>query len=442
MSFRIAKEALNDLGREDRIPVPVLDPGEKYRFDSEYIIVLKDKAQAATNAIESVFDAEIHVGMCATHAAIRWMSTHAGKFRDHTNKSRCINDINWAFKIVGHVNLIPELRRMMMLKWVQTYGEPLVARDWMGVWGEDQLTRVENCQVHLCPLRGAIPCDNNALEAGNNADKSSLIHKKSSLFGFVDNVSTKIVLPTSMKDTLFEGRLKPRSRTKMNTAVYNIKYFVHIAQMECLDQKGMPTYHYLQFEYTDERNDVPKGSFLVAGAHCLTEMKSVEPAINANVFQDKEEARKWLGGRNSYSWVNIYKGLIKNPESMTTDPFMTFDILSGWNKCFHIVRPIIPDNGGSTEIAIRYYVEWMTEINHFPMISADDVISRKRKGLVSCTCHQYLHYCFCKHTYSVLRQRKIILGFPPTMFPVPVNKRKRGGRPRHIHGGEALNRDG
>ena len=80
MNFVIAKEKLNELGREDRFPVPVLDPGERYHFDAPYIILLKDKAQAASNAIELVFDAEIHVGMCVTHAAIRWMSTHAGKF--------------------------------------------------------------------------------------------------------------------------------------------------------------------------------------------------------------------------------------------------------------------------------------------------------------------------------------------------------------------------
>ena len=432
---------LNEHGREDRFLVPSIPIGESYQYDDDYIIVVKDKAQAATNAIAAVFEAELHEAMCVTHAAIRWMSTNAGKFMNKENKNKCIRDINHAFKIVAHIKFVGVARRLMMEKWVKSYGEPLVARDWAASWGCDILTRIENCQFHLCPLRGAIPCDNNALEAGNAADKSSLTYKKSSLFGFVDNVATKIVGPASMRDTMFESRLKGNSHTKMNASVYNIKYFVHISQLQSLDMKGYPTFIHLQFPYTDVANDVPPGSFLVAGAHCLNEMREV-PDLPVRVFEDKETCRKWLGGRNTLSWVNVFKNMVKDPETMVADPFMTFDVFSSWSKCFHIIRPIVPDNGGRVESAIRYYCEWMTNVNQFPMVTADDVISRKGKGLVSCTCRDYLHYCFCKHTYIVLRKRSIYLGFPPTMCPVAVHKRKRSGRPRHIHRGEALNRDG
>ena len=55
---------------------------KKYRFDAEYIIVLKDKAQAATNTIESVFHAEIHAGMLpplvkplVAWAILRWANS-------------------------------------------------------------------------------------------------------------------------------------------------------------------------------------------------------------------------------------------------------------------------------------------------------------------------------------------------------------------------------
>ena len=434
---------LNEHGREDRFVVPSLFPGEDYVFDADHIIVVKDKAQAATNAIGNVFNGKVYEAMCVTHASIRWFSVNASKFHDIANKNRCVNDINHAYKILGHVNFVEVGRRLLMEKWVNVYREPLVARDWLASWGSDHLCRVENCAEHLCPLRGGIPCDNNALEAGNAADKESLVYKKSNLFDFVDNVATKIIHPASMMDTMFEGRLKNRTQTRMNTAVYNINYFKGIAGTECLDMKGFPTYMFLQFDYIDIANDVPKGSFLVAGAHCLAEMRCVE-GIDNRVFEDKKLAKKWLAGtgRDPLSWVNIYKNIVKDPEHMTSDSWHTFDVFNGWNKCFHIVRPIIPDNGGRTERAIRYYVEWMTDINHFPMISPDEVVSRKHKGLVSCNCFAYLHYCFCKHTFAVLRKRKIILGFPPTMFPVPVNKRKRAGRPRDMHRGEALNRDG
>ena len=68
MSASINK--LNDHGREDRFLVPCLPIGELYEYDDNHIVVVKDKAQAATNAIAEVFDAEIHEAMCVTHAAI------------------------------------------------------------------------------------------------------------------------------------------------------------------------------------------------------------------------------------------------------------------------------------------------------------------------------------------------------------------------------------
>ena len=40
-------------------------------YDDEYVIVLKDKAQAATKAISSVFEGNIHEAMCVTHASIQ-----------------------------------------------------------------------------------------------------------------------------------------------------------------------------------------------------------------------------------------------------------------------------------------------------------------------------------------------------------------------------------
>ena len=270
-------------------------------------------------------------------------------------------------------------------------------------------------------------------------NKKSVSYKKASLFTFVDTVATKIVHPTSMNDTVFEDRLKTRSFTKMNTAVYNMKYFAHILSVETLDYKGYPTYLHLQWDYTNEWNNIPKSSLLIAGAHCLTEMKAVEH-VSLAVFQNKKLARKWLGGRDPCSWINIYKGLIADPDGITDNPLHTCHVLSGWNKCFHIVRPIVPID--VDEAPIRYYVEWMTKVNHFPMIPVDDILARKVKGLVSCTCHDYLHYLFCKHTYGILKKREIILEFPATstMNPAPVNKRKRGvGCPREMHPGEVLN---
>ena len=440
---------LNDHGCEDRFSAPVVLPGERYVFETPYIILLKDKAQAATNAIKEVFpDSEIHECMCMTHASIIWMSKNTHKFcRPDVHRPECIADLNYRYKVLGHVNLVKVARRLMLEKWVQVYKEPQVAHDWRNSWGEDILTRVESNQQHLCPLRGAIPCDNNALEAGNAADKESLVYRKASLFEFAGNLETSIIAPASKQDTMFEGRLKGRSNNqlKMNLAVYNIKYFEQCRHIERADARGKPTFLHLCWNYTDEENDVPKGSYLLAGRHCLTEMRSY-----AGIEEDllcKKACRRWLGGHGSDKWVNIYKRIIREPEYMSSDPCMTFDVLCGWDKCFHIIRPIVPDDG-PVEEAIKYYVDWMTNVNKFPMVSAREVIARGEKGLVSCNCFAYQHYCFCKHTFLILRKRGIYFGYPPTMDPIPVNKRKReglqkeAGAPKHAVRGEALNTEG
>ena len=387
--------------------------------------------------------------MCVTHASIIWFSKNTCKFwNPQGNRPLCIADINYRYKVLGHINFVPYARRLMLEKWVQVYKEPQVAHDWRNVWGSDILTRVESNQLHLSLLRGAIPCDNNALEAGNAADKECLVYKKSSLFDFVGNLDKNIIAPASRQDTLYEGRLKGRSNTqRMNLAVYNIKYFEQCRIVEKTDQKGRPTFLFLVFKYTDVENDVPAGSFLVAGRHCLTEMRAT-PGVEEEVFLCKKACKRWLGGHGNDRWVNIYKRIIREPELMTSDPLMTFDVLCGWDKCFHIIRPIVPDNGGPVEDAICYYVEWMTHINNFPMLKSDEIIAKKQNGLVSCSCFAYQHYCFCKHTFLIGKRRGIFLGYPPTMDPTPINKRKRdagvkeSGAPRHAVRGEALNKNG
>lgn len=104
--------------REDHFEVPNWFQGEDYVFDADYIIILKDKAQAATNAIVDVFQAEVYKAMCVIHAAIRWFSVNASKFHDIRNKNRCINDINHAYKILGHVNFVEVGHRLLMGKLV------------------------------------------------------------------------------------------------------------------------------------------------------------------------------------------------------------------------------------------------------------------------------------------------------------------------------------
>ena len=142
---------LNNHGREDRFATPIVLPGKRYVWEAPYIILLKDKAQAATNAVAEVFhDSEIHKVMCATHALIIWFLKNTCKFwNPQGNRPLCIANINYRYKVLRHINLVPYACLLMLEKWVQVYKEPQVAHDWRKIWGSDILTWVESNQLHL-----------------------------------------------------------------------------------------------------------------------------------------------------------------------------------------------------------------------------------------------------------------------------------------------------
>ena len=58
--------------------------------------------------------AEIQKEMRVTVAALRWTSNNTGKFKDQRNKLRVMTDINHGYKILGHINLVPEACRLMI----------------------------------------------------------------------------------------------------------------------------------------------------------------------------------------------------------------------------------------------------------------------------------------------------------------------------------------
>ena len=345
-------------GREDAFPVPKVPAGKRYEFKPRHTLVLiKDSASAATRAAEIVWpDTVIHEAECMTHADILWSGNNASKFRKQQNKKAISRDLQYRYKVIGHINLVPYAKVKMEEKWRKERKEPEVADGWFSSWRNSNLTRIENCQEHICPLRGGVPCDNNAVEAGNSADKKALDYQKNTLFDFVDEVGTVLVGEVSLEDTAFENKLKRSWRHKkgLNKAVYNIEYFKHARQIEEMDKMGLPTFLHCQFRYTSIKNDVPEGSFLVMGQRCLSEMERINNSEDNDIdleaeLSDKEACKKFLGGRGNDRWVNLYKSIISHPEIMTKE--MSFDQLCNWDKTFHIIRPIVPDNGGPKEKA-------------------------------------------------------------------------------------------
>jgi hypothetical protein len=145
--------------------------------------------------------------------------------------------------------------------------EETVAAAWKKAWFGLNLTRVQNNAFELSPLRGGIVDHNNALESGNSLqDKVAFNHKKVRAVQLVDIVANYLVGRTSRLDVMFHGKMKGRSKhgRGKNTVPNNTTFFKRCWDTLKAERRGDGTCLSLQFAYTDQRNDVPRGSFLVA----------------------------------------------------------------------------------------------------------------------------------------------------------------------------------
>ena len=139
------------LGRQDRVPVPKMAPdGSNWEWNPRNtIVVIKDAAPAAANALSNVWPSyDIHVGTCCTHADCRWMSNNIGKFKDGEKSKVFSADIQYKYKLLGHVNLIDEAQRMMREKWSRTLKEA------DGSSGSNSLFWIPNILIREKDIRG------------------------------------------------------------------------------------------------------------------------------------------------------------------------------------------------------------------------------------------------------------------------------------------------
>jgi hypothetical protein len=173
---------------------------------------------------------------------------------------------------------------------------------------------------------------------------------------------------------------------------------------------------------------------LIPGLHCINEISKV----NEKAGDEIGEA-KWFLNNGRDGWVNLSKQILKHPDEMSEQ--MDFQDLVDWMRSFHIIHPIVPDEGACS-VAIGEYIDWMIQLNKFPMMTKEDVIALEDMVLVSCSCSGYLHYCFCKHTFLILKKRGIFTGYPPTLDYMPVRRSRTAGRPNSARGGEALHHEG
>jgi hypothetical protein len=93
----------------------------------------------------------------------------------------------------------------------------------------------------------------------------------------------------------------------------------------------------------------------------------------------------------------------------------------------------------------------LLKISGFDVAATDDVLElcRKKIGLVSCACGDYLMYQWCHHALGFAVKRKIITAWPNNMHPMNTTEMKQAGentkqvgRPRKCIPGQALNKNG
>ena len=154
--------------------LPDLEPGQKWRWEptgNRRIVVMKDAALAASNAISTVWEGkEVLVGMCSYHASARWIDAGNGKkyLKKKENRKKILMDFQ-AFKNCPHEHLVEIYQQAMVDKWSKVHGEKKFAEEWMASWGEQIVTRIQLNARN--PLMSGFPSNNNCVEVGNKDDK-------------------------------------------------------------------------------------------------------------------------------------------------------------------------------------------------------------------------------------------------------------------------------
>ena len=396
--------------REDSfdLPAPGPTPWKWEPAVGKKLVVMKDYALAASNAVKEVWEGtDILVGTCAYHASARWLDTKGRKLlRDHDNRALMMADFE-LFKNCPHLHLVEVLQVAMIGKWAKVYKEPVVAKEWEKVWAACIMTRVELNAGN--PLHCWFPSDNNMVESGNKDDKDFFDRKRKGATQFVLALSERIG-HVSRADLKFVGRLKQPVNSKDFYKVVNM-------YRETV-QEDTPCFLNLQFPITNQTLDIPKGSFLIATEHCLREMQNVCHTTGTPVPSTPDGVKDWI---KKAGWVNQYRAIV-NMQNKGLKPEVfsgygsQFDYYVNFFKTFHLMRPI---NGDSED-------ENTAIIEFFGMLSTSDIRNigirklKKKKPmerLLSCDCRQYLHYGWCLHTCAFLMEREIVTSYPTYMDP-------------------------
>jgi len=430
-SFRYAK-------RDDGEGL-MLEPTEDFVFRPSGILsLMKDYSSAASSAAQEVFcngadgDFEIRIGMCHTHASLRWVSNHKPSFAN-AKKNACNfqKDLDYAIKDCPHVKLVGTMKHLFYKKWLKL-GEREIVDAWRKVWHDVKICRVEMNQEDVNPLRGGNPADNNALESSNNSNKNNLDRTRVPVTELVDNLAKNILSLESVADTRYQSKLKNRSNHKgrngkerFNRAIRNQDFFDGCYEETVKDEEGIGNFMNIQFKLRPAGEyEVPIGSVMILSRKGERDCLGDEDWLQRS--SEKATPRDFTVFLRKAEWVDHFKMILHDPDGAVASLDLSFASLHDYLKTFYVISPIKHDPDDltcSVNLAIRHWLE-MLKLSKMPVLSFDQIMDRDpMDGLVSCTCGTYFHYMICTHTFCILKRNGIITDWINTLDPTPMRKK-------------------
>jgi hypothetical protein len=415
---------------EDMFPFPKAEDleasGGLWKWTDPTVISMTDYTLAASNAISKVWEeANYTEGMCNIHVFLRWIPK--GEVKDREVRTKMNVDFE-KYKRCPFVLLVPVLRAAMVIKWKKVYDVPGVADKWMKQWAPTKHTMVElNDQSFL---EGGIPAHNNGCEGLNNGDKEYLDRRKPSAVSFVQDLAN-LLSDRSKGDLSFNGTL--------HRDVHNAKFYKHCHEILEQSRAGEPTFLDVTFPFSSSPLSIPSDSMLVASTRFL------DGALQAYPIPKKKGKRSRVAiAINTIKANNLlsdFKDLMICPESFATR--LKFDQIVDWMWSFHLIKPIVFNDEEDWNCIVQYLQ--MLQESGLQTITPEELHDLGPKGLVSCSCSNYLHCAWCKHSFCYAWKHGVVKGFPSRMDPTSTMKniaKPLAGAPRKSKGGDSLNRNG
>lgn len=423
-----------DAPREDSFLLPSLPPGEKWEWKpppGKRLVVMKDAALAATNAVAKVWPkADVVVSTCAVHACNRWLDT-AG--RTHLKqpkqwKDKMIQDFE-IFKNCPYIGLVDIVREAMVSKWTKRYKEGAAAKAWNAFYSGHIMTRIQ--LNHNNPLKSGFPSDNNTIEVGNKDDKDFLDRKRASTVNFLQYFGTRVQY-AAQSDLKYCGRFKNK--------VHSGLFFEEVEEARTRLREKKPCFLNLRFPFSNKRMGLPQGSYIFATDSTLEQIEDLCKSNKMEPPTTVEDVRKWLIDE---SWVDQYKA-ISQMDVKKLDPGIEkgyscrLNMFRDFFKSFHVMSPVDLTNP-DVVTAVQELLGMLAEHDLRPISFRELIKKPIAKGYFICNCARYLHYGWCVHTCSTAFENGVIRKYPQYLNPTKIATRSAGGQRKAI-GGKALSK--